>query len=335
MTHSRRPLRLRLPLLALILFSSFAHTAVAQPIQQLVRGTVRLRGQSVPDQRVEVTLLTSDGRPRDRVFTDSLGNFQFLGLGPGNYILVIEHPGYNRLEERVEVTGGLNRTLTQRAFMLEPKTVAKIELPGTISAEHARMPREARDAYEKGERELAHRNFAKAAEFFAKAAAIAPEYTAAHYQLGVLALQQNEPAKARASFAIAVAGNEQNGDAWIGLGTALSRQGNAQEALEPLNKGLALVAKSYMGYFERCRAHLNLGQLEEALADCESARQNAGGTRPELLVLQGNLYLRLQRNPEALREFQNYLKHDSTSPTADAVRAMIDKMKKAGIKAAA
>lgn len=308
--------------------------APAQVVQQAVRGTVRLRGQAVPDQRVEVVLLTSDGRPRDRVFTDSLGNFQFLGLGPGNYILVIDHPGYRRMEERVEVTGGLNRTLTQRAFMLEPGTEKKIELPGTISAEHARMPREAREAFEKGERELARGKYAKAGELFEQAAEIAPAYSEAQYQRGVVALQLNEPGAARGWFEKAVAGNAQNGDAWIGLGAALNRAGDSRAALEPLSRGLSLRPQSYVGWFERCRAHLMVSQLDEALADCEAAGKKADGRRPELMVLQGNLFVRLERNAEALREFQNYLKQDWTSPTAEAVRERVNRMKKAGIKAA-
>ena len=331
MRRSRFPAVLCALLLALCVLSG---PVSAQALQQVVRGSVRLRGQAVPDQRVEIVLLTSDGRPRDRTFTDTLGNFQFLGLAPGNYILVIDHPGYRRLEQPVEVTGGISRNLTQRAFMLDPLADRKIELPGTISAEHARMPKEAREAFEKGERELGRRNYEKAGEYFERAAEIAPDYSEARYQCGVVALQQNEPAKARVWFEKAVEGNPQKGDAWIGLGAALNREGNSAEALEPLTRGLSFEPKSYMGLFERCRAHLNLGQLDDALADCDAAKKNAEGVRPELIVLQGNLFLRLNRNPEAMREFQNYLKHDSASPTADAVREMITRMKKAGIKPA-
>jgi hypothetical protein len=73
--------------------------------------------------------------------------------------------------------------------------------------------------------------------------------------------------------------------------------------------------------------------MDAALADCEAAKQNGDGVRTELMVLQGNVYLRVNRNPEAMREFQEYLKHDSKSPTADAIRDLVERMKKAGIKA--
>lgn len=311
-----------------------AAVTFAQGLQPVVRGSVKLKGQTVLDQRVEVVLLTSDGRPRDRVFTDSLGNFQFLNTAAGNYILVIDHPGYMRVEERVEITGGVSRNLTQRAFMLEPKGGAITAPGGVVSAELLRMPKEAREALQKGERELERRNYVRAAEYFDRAIEIAPEFSQAHYQRGVVALQQNEPGKARGSFEKAIAVDADHGDALIGLGAAFNREGSSQTAVEPLTRGLALHPKSYLGLFERCRANLNLGQFENALADCEAAKQNADGARSELMVLQGNLYLRVNRNAEAMREFQNYLKQDSSSPTAAAVREMLEKMRKAGIKAA-
>ncbi len=306
----------------------------AQGLQPVVRGSVKLRGETVLDQRIEVILLTSDGRPRDRVFTDSLGNFQFLSVGPGNYILVIDHPGYNRIEERVEITGGINRALTQRVFRLEPKLTTNVNPAGMVSAVRLRMPREAREALEKGERELSRRNYDKAIQQLDHAIELAPDSAEPHYQRGLASLQQNQLSEARAHFEKAASIDSEHAANQIGLGATLNRQGDSQAALEPLNRGLAATPKSYLGLFERCRANLNLQHWESALADCEAAKENQDGVRPELLVLRGNLFLQVNRNPEALREFQSYLKLDSSSPTAEAVRGMVEKMKKAGIKAA-
>lgn len=318
-------------LLATLLLS---FSIAAQGLQPVVRGSVKLRGQTVLDQRVEVILLTSDGRPRDRVFTDSLGNFQFLSVGPGNYILVIDHPGYIRIEERVEITGGINRALTQRAFLLEPKPAATPNPAGVISIEKLRMPKDAREALAKGERELARRNYEKAVEHLDLAIKLAPEFAAAYYPRGLASFQQDHLAEARRFFEKAAAIRPDHAETQIALGASFSREGNASAAIEPLSRGLTLAPKSYLGLFERCRAYLNLQQWEAALADCDAAKQNEDGPHPELLVLRGNLFLQMNRNPEALREFQNYLKLDSSSPTAEAVRGMVDKLKKAGIKPA-
>ncbi len=326
---------IRFPGVSFLGFLLLCPSLVAQGLQPVVRGSVKLRGQTVLDQRVEVILLTSDGRPRDRVFTDSLGNFQFLSVGPGNYILVIDHPGYNRVEERVEITGGINRALTQRAFMLEPKPGATVQPAGVISADRLRMPKEAREALEKGERELTKRNYERAAQYLDLAIQLAPEFAEPHYLRGLASLQQNQLTEARGNFEKAAVIQPDHAETQIGLGAAFSREGNAAAAVAPLTRGLALAPKSYLGLFERCRAYLNLNQLEAALADCDAAKESDSKSHPELLVLRGNLFLQLNRAPEALREFQNYLKQDSSSPTAEAVRSMIEKMKKAGIKPAA
>lgn len=329
-----RPLPISFFAVCLLAGPFLDNAAFAQGLQPVVRGSVKLKGQTVLEQRVEVVLLTSDGRPRDRVFTDSLGNFQFLNTAAGNYILVIDHPGYMRVEERVEITGTVSRNLTQRAFMLEPKSGTTTAPGGVVSAELLRMPKEAREAMQKGERELERRNYAKAAEHFEKAMELAPDSAEACSQRGVVALQQNEPTRARGFFQRAVAADGGHGGALIGLGAAFNREGDSQAAIEPLTKGLGQHPKSYLGLFERCRANLNLGQFESALADCEAAKQNGDGLRSELMVLQGNLFLRINRNAEALREFQNYLKQDSSSPTAQSVRDVVEKLRRAGVKAA-
>src|SRR6266849_381707 len=55
-----------------------------------ITGSVKLRGRATTEQRIEVQLLSSDRRPVQRVFADTLGNFQFTDLGPGVYIIAIE-----------------------------------------------------------------------------------------------------------------------------------------------------------------------------------------------------------------------------------------------------
>lgn len=313
----------------------FAAICPAQYLPRPFSGSIKTRDSVLPAQRIEVVLLTSDGRPRERVFADGQGNFQLTTLAPGNrYIIIIDVPGYRRIEQNVE-SSPISSALNQRIFILEPlEAKSAPESPSPVSAERLRLPREAQQAMEKGEKELKKKNYAKAGEHFDKVLALAPDFAEALQERASVFLQMNEPARAEDYFRKALTQRADYAEALLGLGAALARQGNQTEAIERLTKGLALHPKSYLGLFERCRANLSLGNAEAALADCEAAKLNADGARPELLVLQGNLYLRLNRNPEALREFQNYLKQDNSSATAGAVRDLVGRMKKAGIKAA-
>ncbi len=295
-------------------------------------GSVKLKGQATTEQRIEVQLLTSDRRPIQRVFADTLGYFQFLGLGPGVYIVVIEEEGYERLEDQVEIFPR-SLTATRRYYTLEPKTAASAP-PDTspVSAQRFRAPKEAREFLEKGEQELRKRRYQSAAEQLDRALSIAPNFADALHARGVVYLQENDLAHAREFFEKAIVSNPQLGDAHIGLGSALTRQGRFEPAIEPLTKGLALSPNSYLGLFERCRAYLNLGRFQEAESDCQRARETAERPHPELLILVGNLHLRMERLPEALREFEAYLRLDANSPTADQVRSMVKSMRDAGVR---
>ncbi len=297
-----------------------------------IAGTVKLKGAATTIQRIEVTLLSSDRRPMERVFADTLGAFQFLGLNAGVYIIVIDEPGYQRLEDTVEIPPR-SVTLQRRYYVLEPKapTAAPVDLT-TVSAQRFLVAKDARDLLAKGERELSKRRYEAAAEHLDRALAIAPNFADALHARAVIYLQQNNLTRAQQFFEKAVSSNPQLGDAHIGLGSALNRQGHAEGALEPLTKGLALNPHSYLGRFERCRAYFQLGRLELAEADCHQALALAGSPRPELRILLGNLYLRQGRSPEALREFEAYLlRGDSSSATAAQVRSVVKALRDAGV----
>ncbi len=312
-------------------------TAAQTPIGPLrgrgIAGTVKFKG-GLPAERITVKLFTSDLRPINSMITDSLGAFQFSPLNPGVYVVVIDEASYHRVEESVDVyPAGRGPDVVRRSYILEPRPGAEPPVaPGAVSVQHLKLPKEARDAFDKGQKELNKRNYPAAIENLDRAIATAPDFADALYARGLIALQQNQPAQAKEFFKKAVAANPQNGDSYIGLGTALLRDGDAQGAMEPLTKGIELSPKSYLGQFERCRAHLALGKLAEAEADCQRARNLAAAPQPGLLILTGNLYLKQNRPPEALREFEEYLKLDFSSATAASVRALVKQMRDSGVK---
>ncbi len=297
-----------------------------------IAGTVKLKGKATIEQRIEVTLLSSDRRPVDHSFTDSLGSFQFLGIGAGQYIIVIDEPGYQRLEDTVEIPPR-SQSVQRRYYLLEPKGSSSTAPADTspVSAQKFQVPKEAREFFEKGERQLSRRQYHEAAEDFDRALAIAPNFADALSDRALIYMQENNLTKARELYKEAIASNPQMGDALIGLGSVLNREGNSEAALEPLTKGLALKPNSYLGHFESCRAYLNLGRLEPAADECKRAKKLTEGSRPELHILMGNLFLRQGRKSEALSEFEAYLRLDSSSATAAQVRSVVKSLQDAGV----
>src|SRR5262245_59926609 len=94
--------------------SVLAPVVGAQYLPRPFTGSIKTSGTAFSAQRIEVVLLMADGRPRERVFADGLGNFQLSTLTPGNrYILIIEVAGFKRIEQAVE-SSAVGPGLTQR-----------------------------------------------------------------------------------------------------------------------------------------------------------------------------------------------------------------------------
>jgi Tfp pilus assembly protein PilF len=304
------------------------------PTARGIAGTIKLKGVGVLTQRIEVTLLSADRRPMQRTFTDSLGNYQFPGLGPGIYYVVAEVPGYERVDEFFEI---MPRSIgfVRRMHILEPiaREAGKVQL-GTVSAKSVAIRPEAKKMFERGEREANEGRIEDAAKSYERALEVEPQYAEALAGRGTVYLQQNDLPKARESFAKALEIDAKLPQALLGMGATLARMGEFAAAVTHLSEGLTLQPSSYLGYFERCRAHQGLGKLDESEKDCLEAKRIGGQQRPEALLLLGNLYLNTGRNPEALREFESFLKIVPSGEASQQVRDLVKRMKDAGVKAA-
>ncbi len=321
-------LRIAVCLLAVTELASLRPSSLnAQAAQPGIAGTVKVKGHDRYDQRIEITLLAPDRRPMQKVFADSLGNFLFRGLAPGLYIIFIQERGYKAIEDHVEIPPR-SLQLQRRYYMLEAQPVESSPvLAETVSARKFIVSPDARREFERGESELQRRQYQKAAEYLDRAIELAAEFSDALHARGLVHLQLNEPEAAALAFERALAVDPTLADAHIGLGAARFRAGRAAEAVEPLSRGLALAPKSYLGRFERCRAYLQLSRLEEAESDCLRARELAEESDFGLHILMGNLFLRQGRQAEALKEFRQYLRKDSRSATAEAVRKMVESLR--------
>src|SRR5437879_11764309 len=55
-----------------------------------IAGAVKVKGKATIEQRIEVTLLSSDRRPVDHSFTDVLGSSQLLAIGQAQYTILMD-----------------------------------------------------------------------------------------------------------------------------------------------------------------------------------------------------------------------------------------------------
>ena len=185
-------------------------------------------------------------------------------------------------------------------------------------------------AYQLGKPEIA-------ADYFARATRLRPEYTEAHYNLGNALKALSRMDAACASYSRALALNPQHCDAHYNMGNARKAQGRLEEALTHYSQAIAIkpdfadahnnsgntlktqgrLGEAVAAYQSALRsnpdyaaAHYNLGTTLQALerpAEAIAHYQNAIALKPDLAVAHGNLGTALRtlgRLDEALAHYQ-------------------------------
>jgi tetratricopeptide (TPR) repeat protein len=96
-------------------------------------------------------------------------------------------------------------------------------------------------------------------------------------------------------------------------------------AEKTLIEGLKLDDGSPQGHYELAKTYWALGRWQDA----EPHALKAAALQPAMApvhVLLGNIALRKRDAPEALKEFQEYLRLDPKGPMAEGTQAMVKKL---------
>ena len=150
------------------------------------------------NQRVRhasVWLCDGGGNRLQESVTSDSGEFAFLSVHAGSFVLKVVAPGYQPAEIPVEVNFGAERGVS--VFLKAAKTSAAGAAAGsTISAHEARMAQSARDLVDSGRKKLyADKNPQKALRDFESAVAKAPGYYEAYYLLAMTYIALGDPVR--------------------------------------------------------------------------------------------------------------------------------------------
>src|SRR5206468_163974 len=113
----------------------------------------------------------------------------------------------------------------------------------------ARVPAEARDAFNQGRTALVKKNHAEAISYFQKAIFLYPEFFDAHLLLGTSFMDMREWEKAENALRHALGIKPDNPAALLSVGEVYWRQKRYEEAEATLLEGLKLDDKSWHGHF--------------------------------------------------------------------------------------
>jgi tetratricopeptide (TPR) repeat protein len=143
----------------------------------------------------------------------------------------------------------------------------------------------------------------QAAAFYRQILAQLPDQPTALGLLGVIALQQNDPASAVKLIGRAAIIEPGNADAWGNLGIALHRAGKLEDGLATLERSLQFAPANISFLFARSTLLADLGRPEEALVAYDRVLARDPKYFPALLN-RANLLFRMSRFDQAIEGFK-------------------------------
>jgi tetratricopeptide (TPR) repeat protein len=315
----------------LLLASLFPCVLPVSAQRFVVTGRVIYESSGSAASQVPVILQNFTEMSVDQTATDSMGVFTF-SVGRGTYYLAIRVAGYMEVAERVEVgfmaVNGIQLVL--RAAPAKGLAAAGPSRGGAaIPADLLKVPARARESYSAGLRQFTRNgNLPASLRLLQRAIEIHPEFAEAHYWKGMVHLDLNEMASARAAFAAAIEYNERLAAAYFPLGSLLINSGEREKGAAILQKGLTLFDKYWQGHFELARAQVALGRLQEAEVSARRA-QELKPDFPRIYVLLANVYWAQGRDAEALSAAEKFLQLAPDDPVAPEIARRVGELKPA------
>ena len=290
-----------------------------------IRGRIVLPGGAFVAESIKVTLQTLR-ETISVIYADTQGQFEFLGLAPGNYQLEIEgdRQRFEVSTEPVQVFKGtpsiVTLTLKEKVSPVKTSSAAKT---ASVTELAQNIPSGAKREFEKASKLTSEGKAEEAIAHLRKAITLYPEFVMARNDLGAQLLGLGKLDDAADELRKAITLDQKAFNPKLNLGIVLVQQHHFAEAVEVLTQALSLEAGSPEARLYSGIALMALGSLEAAEKDLRTA-YSLGGTPYALALFHlGQLYMNKGDKESARRAFAEYLRDLPNADNADQVRKMI------------
>jgi tetratricopeptide (TPR) repeat protein len=282
-----------------------------------VIGTVRDPQTNEGLEDILVELHQFNGPTVGQVFTTRDGGFVFTDLQNDTYDLVVEHPGYERINQEISVTSNLS------GVQLEMHRTPENSIGGSpiVSARELSIPRKAHDEMEKGIALLYQKSdYPGSLNHFQRAIKDFPGYYEAYAQMGMAYRKMGDAANAEQALRKSIdVSKESYIDGYFMLAALLTDGKRFEESASAARKAIELKANSWEAQFELARALYGLDNLQDAEQNAAAAA-TIQPDRPEIYLLLANIHGRSGNYAEFVGDLNAYLKLDPNGPQADQAR---------------
>jgi tetratricopeptide (TPR) repeat protein len=310
-------------LLSLLLFlaaaPSLAHTLVGYVTS----------GDGAPLADAKVSLLDDRRNTVDWVVTDANGYYRIRRILSGSYDLVVEKPGYQRYQRRIDLLGYSVREF-RHDVTLQPRASTMAQANADLDRFYlpvgTKISRKALKLLAKGEKLESAGELNRALEYFEKARKIEPTFARIPNAIGIVQQKLGLLEQALASFQEACKLNPRDPIPRINLGGLLNHLKRPEEALPLLEKALAVDPTLAKAHYYYGVALYNVGRYKDAIAPLQQALQIEPAAHVSGWALLGNIQVKLGDYREAIRFYRKFIELDPHHPEADRVRETIAKL---------
>lgn len=290
-----------------------------------ISGSVLLPNGASLNERARVVLQTDRGI-KSNVYTDGRGRFQFNGLTPNVYEVVIEADGdrFEIARVTVEVFPGSPAMINVNLKEKKPngstnsaKVISTGELDTAIPAQARKEFERASDASKAGKIEEAITHFRKAITLY-------PPYVMAHNDLGAQFLSQGKLDNAAEEFRRAIQLDPNAFNPRLNLGIVLVQQHQFFEAAAMLKIALALQPNSAAARLYNGRALEGLNAPDEAERELKAAHELGGSAYAVALFYLGRVYMKKGERELARKTLQRYLHETPNDLNAPEARKLLE-----------
>ena len=284
-------------------------------------------GRATSGVRVQLMQGLTTAVPVDLAMTNSSGSAEFRNLISGDY--------------RVEVSGeGIETTQSgvihiEDGRVFESKMVAvrrsgesspsdpKGGLGNMVNVAELNVPKDASRELARGDVEMLHNNWKKAAEHFSKAASIYPQYASAYYNLSAAYLRLGKSDAQRDALQKALQVNEKFVPALVSLAHLEVADHKPEQARTLLDTAIMADPTNVEALALRVRVAFLQGQDQQAIADAQKVHDMPHSGYATVHYTAAAAFQRMNRIPEMLAQLQLFLQEDPKNQLADYVRKTI------------
>lgn len=280
-------------------------------------------GPSGRPVEIRVRVRLSSMASSDRItFTNESGNFAFIGLPEGRYVVAVDK---EKDFEPVSYTVDILRNSYRLVIRLRLKP--GIEVAGVVNAELAAVPPLARERFLKAGELIAHRDRPGAIEQLRAAIEIHPSFALAFNELGIQYIVLKEYDSALEALAAALKIRPDYFDAQLNVGVAYYRQKKFEEAEKALRAAGRLRDSTAALQYHLGMTLANLGKFEAAEKELLAAVRSGGKDMKEAHRVLSIIYGARGDAKRSLKELEAYVKLAPNAPDIEQLKTRIAQLR--------